>query len=142
MLRPKRSRRVVSGRGLDADHLAAGRHGLGGDRRARQQTAATARHEQEVERADLFDQLTGGRALAGDDVRVIVRRDERQPALVGQTRSDGLADFAVAVVEDDVAAVPFRRDPLHGRCVRWHDDDARDAEDLPGERDGLRVIAG
>ena len=61
---------------------------------------------------------------------------------VSQTRSDGLADFAVAVVEDDLAAVPFRRDLLHGRCVRWHDDDARDAEDLPGERDGLRVIAG
>ena len=81
LLRPERSRRIVAGGRLDADHPAAGRHRVRGERRSRQQAAAAAGHEQEIERADLFDQLARGGALAGDDVRVIVGRDERQPAL-------------------------------------------------------------
>ena len=49
---------------------------------------------------------------------------------------------AVAIVEDDFAAVAFGRDTLDRRRVGRHDDDARDVEELSGERDRLRVIAG
>ena len=140
--RPERSRRIVSRRGLDADHLAARRQRRRGDRRAGQQSAAAAGHEEIVERADFFDQLARGRALAGDDVRVIVGRDQRQAALVREPAADRLAVLAVAIVEDDLAAVAFRGDALHGRRVGRHDDDARDVEHLPGERDRLRVVAG
>ena len=55
--------------------LQPGAIALRGDRRARQQAAAAAGHEQEIERADFLDQLARGGALAGDDVRVIVGRN-------------------------------------------------------------------
>src|SRR5262249_21721936 len=86
--------------------------------------------------------LPRGGALAGDDVRVIVGRNQRQPALRGEALPDGFSIFFVAVVEDDLAAVAFRRDLLHRRRIRRHDDDARNAEDLSGERDRLGVVAG
>ena len=76
-------------------------------RRAREQAAAAARHEQEVERADFLEELARRRALAGDDVRVIVGRDERQAALVREPLADRFAILAVAIVEDDLAAVAF-----------------------------------
>ena len=129
-------------RRLDADHPAAGRQRVRRDRRSREQTAAAARHEQEIERADLVEELARRRALAGDDVRVIVGRDEREPALARQPLADRFAILAVAIVEDDLAAVPFRRAALHRRRVGRHDDDARDVEQLAGERDRLRVVAG
>ena len=117
--RAKRARRIVAGRRLDADHVAGGRERARHERRSREQPAAAAGHQQDVERADVFDQFARGRALAGDDVRVIERRDERQPALLGETPADGDAIFTLAVVDDDLAAVSERRGAFHaGRVGR------------------------
>ena len=113
-----------------------------GDGAARQQPAAAAGNEQEIERAGLFEQLDGRRALAGDDVGVIVGRNHDEAALVRDAAAQRFAIVALAVVEDDLAAVSFGRLALDRRGVGRHDDDARDVEQLPGERDRLRVIAG
>ena len=66
----------------------------------------------------------------------------REAAFGGQAAADGFAVVALAVVEDDLAAVAFGRPALHRRRVGRHDDDARDVEELAGERDRLRVVAG
>src|SRR5207244_10651591 len=95
-LRAKRSSRVVAGRGLDADHLAVRRERTRRDRRSRQQSAAAARDEQVVERADVFDQLARRRALACDDVRVTGGRDERQGTLAREPVADLLTVLAIA----------------------------------------------
>ena len=65
--------RVVAGFRLDADHLAAGRERLGGERAAGEQPAAARADEKRVERPNVFEQFLRGRALAGDDVGMIVR---------------------------------------------------------------------
>jgi len=89
-----------------------------------------------------FEQLDCGRALAGDDVGVIVRRDQRQAALGGQSASNLFAIFAMAVVQDDFAAVSLGRRSLDRRRVVRHDDDARDVEQAAREQaTHLRVIA-
>ena len=79
-----RNERVASSPalGLDADDAAARRGAEAGDGAAGEQPAAAARHEQHVEARLLPVQLERRRALAGDDVRVIERRNQRQPALV------------------------------------------------------------
>ena len=103
--------------------------------------AAAHADEQGVERAGFFDQLHRGRALAGDDVRVVVRRDQREAALFGQTLADRFAVFAVAVVDDDLAAVASGRRDLRRRRVVRHDDGRRQADQACGERDRLRMVA-
>ena len=105
--RPERSRRIVARGGLDADHLAGWSERTGGERGAREQSAAAARDEEKVELADVLEQLTRGRALAGDDVGVIVGRDEREAAIASQSPADGLAVFLVAIVDDHLG----RRSP-------------------------------
>ena len=141
LLRPKRSRRIVSRRGFDADDRATGRHRFGGQRRAGEESAAAARRQQDVELAGLFEQLARGRALTGDHVRVIVGRDEGEPALLRQPAADGLAVVALAVVEDDVGAVSFGGGALDRGRVTRHDDHARDVQELSRQRDRLCVIA-
>ena len=113
-----------------------------GDGAAGQQPAAAAGNEQEIERAGLFDQLDGRRALAGDDVGVIVGRNHDQAALCRDAAAERLAIVALAIVEDDLAAVSLGRLALDRGGVGRHDDDARDVEQLSGERDRLGVIAG
>ncbi len=78
---PVRNDRVASSAslGLDADHAAAGATAPGRERAAREQAAAAAGDEQRIEIGCLFVQLQRRRALSGDDVRVIERRNQRQP---------------------------------------------------------------
>ena len=85
---------VVAGLGLDAVELAARRQRARGQRRAAEQAAAAEATKQRVERADLLEQLLGRRALPRDHVRMVVGRDQRQAALVGQPRADRLAVLA------------------------------------------------
>ena len=109
---------------------------------AREQPAAAAGDEQEVERPDIFEQLARRGALAGDDVRMVEGRDERQSALVGEPAADGFAVVALAVVERRSRRRIRASRRVSRRRVGRHDDDARDVEQLARERDRLRVIAG
>jgi hypothetical protein len=73
---------------------------------------------------------------------MIIRRNERQPALIRQLPADCLAIFSVAIVSHDVAAISLRRRDLCDRCIVRHHDRRRDAEQGRCERNALRVISG
>jgi len=75
--------------------------------------------------------------LAGDHVRVVVRRDQRQALFLCQSPADRFAVFLVAVIDDHVAAVAFGGGHLRGRSVVRHDDGGRDAEQV--RRQGYRL---
>src|SRR5213076_706324 len=75
------------------------------------------RNDQEIERPRFVEQLEGRRALAGDDVGMIIGRNDREAAFTRNAMSDGFAVVALAIVEDDFAAVFFRRRPLDRRRV-------------------------
>ena len=94
-----------------------------------------------VEVGRVLEQLERGRALAGHDARVVVRRDERQAALLGERAPERLAVLGVAVVGDDLGAVAARRRELGGRRVLRHHDHGAGAEQRRRERDRLRVVA-
>lgn len=108
--------------------------------RARQQSAAAAGDQQQVEFADLVDQFQRRGALAGDDGGVVVRWDQRQAALLGQSATDVLTRLMLGVVFDHLSAVVSRRRLLYGGRVGGHHDRPRDAEEPTREGDGLRVI--
>ena len=67
---------VVPRRRLHADHAAGRGEGARRDGAAREQPAAAAGHEQQVERSRLLEQLDRRRALPGDDVGVVEGRDQ------------------------------------------------------------------
>src|SRR5712692_10380469 len=140
-LRLERAGGVVARFGLHADHFAPGREMRRGDRAARDQPAAAHRHEQVVERPRLLDQLLRRRALPGDHVGMIERRDRGKLALARDPLCDFLAHFLALVVEDDFGAVAAGRLYLHGgRICRHHDRDA-DSKQVSRQRDRLRVIS-
>ena len=87
----KRPRRIVACRRLDADDPAGRRERTGGDAAARKEAAAAAGDEQEVERADLLEELARCRALAGDDVEMIVRGNDGESAFERDAPSDRFA---------------------------------------------------
>ena len=91
--------------GLDADDadLRVQRLHIGRD--AADEAAAADRHEDRVgARGELLQDLEGDRALAGDDVGVVERMDEREPAL-GAERHRPLERRVVVVPgELDLAA--------------------------------------
>ena len=63
------------------------------------------------------------------------------PRSVGEPRGDLLAALAQAVVGDDFGAERERVPHLHARCVGWHHDRGRYAQQLRGRRDPLGVVA-
>ena len=75
----KRTLPVVARLGLDPDDATAGGQRLRGQRRACQQPASAEADQQQVERPGLLEELLGGRTLPGDDFRMVVGRDQRQP---------------------------------------------------------------
>jgi hypothetical protein len=88
--RLERPLRIVAFRRLDADGAAAGRQRFSSEGRARQQSAAAAGRQQQVERPGFVEQLQGRGAGAGDDLRVVERRDDREAPLGGQAPADRL----------------------------------------------------
>jgi hypothetical protein len=111
----------------------------GRQRAAGDQPAAADRHQQIVERPGLLEQLLRRRALAGDDMRMVERRNEDQVPFLLDSRRHLLAPL-VLPVQNDLGAIAPRPLELHPRRVPGHDDHRPDAEHLPGERHGLRVV--
>ena len=80
-------------------------------------------------------------SLAGDDPVVVVRRDDRQPALGGDLLGDLLALVAGGPDDDDLGAVGLDAFALDRRGVGRHHDDGRGAEQSGRPRDALGVVA-
>ena len=96
---------------------------------------------QHVEVGHILEKLQRRRALPGDDVRMVERRDDGQAALVGQLPRNRFAVARQPVVEHDLCAIAARRVDLDLRRVRRHDDGRGDAQHLGRQRQPLRVIA-
>src|SRR6185369_710053 len=111
---------IVAGLRLDAIEPRLRRESARGEGTAGEQPSPAEAHEERVEGADLLEKLLRGRALAGDDMRMVIGRDQRHAALLRELRADGLAVLAVAVVEDDLPAVALRGGHLRGRRVLGH----------------------
>ena len=138
----KRPLPVVARLGLDAVELALRRQRTQRQRGPAEQAAATQAHEHRVELADLLHQLQRRGALAGDDIRMVVGRDQRQAALARQPTADRLAIFGVAVVHHDLGAIAARCRHLGTRRIVRHHDGGRDAQLPRRQGDRLRMVAG
>lgn len=95
----------------------------------------------------VLEEFECGGALTGDDIGVVIRRDDGEMAFLGDACSDLLAELGVAVVEDDFRAGEIGE--VRGGCAAFdfrgigrHDDDGGEVEESPGEGDGLCVVAG
>ena len=128
---------------LDADHLDLGPQELGVDRDAGREPAAADRHEDRLDRLGMLAQdFHADRALAGDDIRVVIGMDEGQTLLGFE-----LAGMAVGLVEalamqHDAPAEAAHRLNLDVRRGARHHDGRLDAELLCRQRHALRMIAG
>lgn len=89
----------------------------------------------------LLDELLGRRALPRNDVRMIVRRNQRETVTLGQLAADALAVFGITVVGHDVRTVAARGRDLGSRRIQRHDDRCGNTQQLRGQRDGLRMVA-
>ena len=82
----------------------------------------------QAERVQIVDDLAAGRALAGDDQRVVVGRDQCGAALSRDRLGNRLAVFARAIVKHDLGAERRGAFALGARRIARHDNDARHAE--------------
>ena len=83
----------------------------------------------------------GRRALARDDVRVIVRRDQDVAVLGGQLVRDRLTRCDLGIVDYDLGAVVARGGQFLRRRILRHDDGGMHAHDLAHQRQRLGVVA-
>jgi hypothetical protein len=90
---------------------------------------------------DFIEQIQRRRTCSGDDVRVIIRRDEREAAFRREPTADRFAIFLVTIVGHDVAAVAFGCGYLRGGRVVRHDYGCRDLQQRGRQRDSLRMVA-
>ncbi|MNR14505.1 hypothetical protein D3C85_1309830 [compost metagenome] len=114
----QRAARVVKGVGLDHDDSGGG--ALLGHHQidAGDQPAARGAAQQLVHRhARLFQHLQPDRALTLDDEGIVEGRDQDGAAFRRDPGADGLAAFAPAVVEADLAAEGAHALDLHRRAV-------------------------
>ncbi len=126
---------------LDADDLHVGPGLLDGGRDAGGQSAATDGHEHGRDVGPLIEDLEAGRALAGDDPRVVERRHHGESALGGFGLGARAAIRRRRAREDHLRAERPRPVDLDLRRRRRHDDDRGRPERACRERHGLAVIA-
>ena len=129
-------------RDLHADHLDVGPRRLHRDRDPGAQPAAADRHDDLGEIRHVLEQLEPERSLARDDVGVVERVHEREPALV-RTRPRHLQALVDGIAADvHLRSLPARRLDLGHRRVGRHEHLARHAARASGRGQALRVVAG
>ena len=133
---------VVGLRGLDADNAGPGGQCLNRQRGPGEQAAPPTGRQDQVEGPGLFDQLPGGRRLAGDHPPVVVRVDQGQPVPLDLFGHGRLARRERRLAGDDSRTVALGRRALHRRGRAGHHDADRNAKQLTGQRHRLCVVAG
>ena len=128
--------------GLNGDHPRVGKLRLDRDRHARCQASPAQGHDHAPRRRRLARDLQTHRPLAGDDVRVVERRDER-PAFGLREVAGGMSGLVVGAGDqvDLPSVAPHRGDLREGR-FRRHEQVGMGAAAVGGESHGLGVVAG
>ncbi len=127
--------------GLDAEDLHVGAQALDGGGDAAEEASAGDGSEDEIDVGELFDDFEAAGGLAGDDLLVVVGRndDVAVPANeffgLGETLAGGDADV------DDFGAVGESGRALDGGGVRRHDDHCFRADLARSVGDALGVVA-
>ncbi len=102
--------------------------------------AAADGRDQHVEIGHVRQEFQRGRALPGNDVRML-ERYQRQPALFAQRPAYHFALLFHPIVQHHLRAIAARRGELHRRRIVRHDDHRRRVEQFPDQGQGLRMIA-
>ncbi len=132
---------VVGADGLGTEDTRRAVTAAHGDGRPGEETAAAHRRHHDVELGHVLEELERRRALSGDDVGMVVGRDQRAAGACQHLRRGRLPRRLVRLALDDVAAVLIHRAPLHGVGVPRHDDVRRDAAHARRQRQRLGVVA-
>ena len=80
--------------------------------------------------------------MSRDDVRIVERLDQREPAVGCEPRADLVPVLGLAVVKHDLGAEGAGVFDFEAGRVSGHDDHGRGPGFAGGERDALRVVAG
>ena len=109
------------------------------------QPAATARHQHRVQALttgrSLVKHFQPRRALAGNDIRVVERRHHRQPVFRRQPGTNFLTILVHPVIRHHARAIFAGTLDFGARRICGHDNGGGDAQNLPGCRNPLCVIA-
>ena len=141
----QRTAGVIEMLGFHRPDRRARRSVLDRNRNAARQAAAAARDNDSVEldpeRACLRHKFKADRALAGDDGRIVIGRDEHHAALdIGANHRRAV--LAVAIERHHLGTHPADVADLDRRRVGRHGDDRLDAEHRGRRGDPLRMVAG
>ncbi len=127
---------------LHAIHLARRLQALDSAGDAGDEAAATDRHDHGIHIVERVHDLEADRALAGDDILVVVGVDERGARLLLETHGLVVRIVVGAGDKSHLGAEPARVLDLHDRGTIRHADDALDAHVGRGECDALGMVSG
>ncbi len=141
-VRMERLRDRVRALSLHADDLHAGVDLLDARGHTGEQSAAAGWHDDDVRRGQVAEDLEAERALAGNDLGVIVGMQERGVLLLADLAGLGVSVVIAVAREHDVRAVALRSLRLGDGRGLGHDDRGRDAEAVRSIGHALCVVAG
>ena len=141
-VRMERLRDRVRAFGLHADDLYAGVDLLDARGHTAKQSAAAGRHDDDVRRGQVAEDLEAERTLTGNDLGVIVGVQERGVLLLADLAGLGVSVVIAVAREHNVRAVALRGFRLGDGRGLGHDDRGRDAEAVRGVGHALCMVAG
>ena len=141
-MRAERLRDRVRTLGLHADDLHAGVDLLDARGHTGKQSAAAGRHDDDVRRGQVAEDLEAERTLTGNDLGVIVGVQERGVLLLADLAGLGVSVVIAVAREHNVRAVALRGLRLGDGRGLGHDDRGRYAEAVRGVGHALCMVAG
>ena len=137
---------VVTALGLHRIDGTARRHLLHRQHAAGNEAAATGRHEDHVghqaHRRGFLGHFQPAGALAGNDARIVIGRDQRSASALGFRACQSLAVIGHAIEGDDGRAPSLGGPGLDGRGIGRHEDGGRQAASRRRIGRRLGVVAG
>ena len=133
---------IVVALGFDAKNRRARAERLGGKGAAGAQAAAATADQQRIEFPRVAEYLQPRRALPGDNVRVVIGRDQHAAVALGQGPGNGFAIFAITVIANDLRAQGARVVGFDAGGVFGHNDARGHAGYTRRRRNPLRMVAG
>ena len=141
-MRAERLRDRVRALGLHADDLHAGIDLLDARGHTGEQSAAAGRHDDDIRRGQVAEDLQTERALTRNDLGVVVRVQERGVLLLADLARLGIGVVIAVAREHDGRTVALGGLRLGDGRGLGHDDRGRDAEAVRGVGHALRVVSG